>query len=474
MPDAAFELDRSARWAAGGRVLLAGEPLRLFRFSERGASGVRLLADGVGLEEAGRRTGADLGRLARRLLDAGALHPRPSAGPFSPADVEVVVPVRDRAAELGRLLDRLAAGGAAVVVVDDGSTDGSGEVARGHGARVVSRAQPGGPAAARNLGWRSTDKGAVLAFVDSDCLPDPDWLERLLPHFADPEVGAVAPRLTGGTGTEKNAVSCYDNTCSALDLGPRPAAVRPGTRVSYVPAAALVVRRAALEAVGGFDEALPTGEDVDLVWRLADAGWTVRYDPSVTVAHGGRTTFRALAGRRFAYGTSAGPLARRHPGRLAPVRVPAWSVLAWAPLGLTRLPLRHRAAVSAGVLVAAGASLHRRLRAGTDVPLLAGLVGRAHLAALRSVRDGLLRPYAPLSVALLGSRRARPVVLAAAVTRAGAAWWPRRRVADPATFTLLRLGDDLAYSLGVWWGCLVHRTAAPLLPRIPLSGWARP
>ena len=497
MADTAFVLDRSARWASGGRALLAGEPLRLFRFSERGASGVRLLAGGVGLAEASRRTGADLGRLVRRLLDSGALHPRPDGGPFTAADVTVVVPVRDRAAALGRLLERLAATGSGVVVVDDGSTDGSGEVARRHGARVVRRLRSGGPAAARNLGWRvgsdpvlerqdrdnpgsvapKEERGGarpIIAFVDSDCLPEADWLDRLLPHFSDPEVAAVAPRLAGGTGDEETAVSRYDAECSALDQGPHPAAVRPGTRVSYVPAAALLVRREALDKVDGFDERLPTGEDVDLVWRLVDAGWTVRYDPSVTVAHSSRTTFAALAGRRFAYGTSAAPLSRRHPGHLAPVRVPAWSLLAWAPLAVPQAPLRHRVVASAAVLLAAGASLHRRLDAGGDVPLVARLVGRAHLAALRSLRDGLLRPYAPVSLALLASRRARPLVLAAAAGRAGAGWWPRRSVADPATFALLRLGDDFAYSLGVWWGCVVHGTAAPLVPRVSLSGWARP
>lgn len=575
--DVAFVLDPDARWTADGRALLGGEPLRLFRFSERGAAAVRLLGDGHTLAETGRRTNADVGRLTRRLLDAGVLHPSPRTGPYVPADVTVVVPVRDRAAALGTLLSSLSLAGARVVVVDDGSLDGSADVAERAGAGVVRRPDSGGPAVARNAGWahpRHEEATPLVAFLDSDCLPDPDWLGRLLPHFADPRVGAVAPRLTGGASTgaharsgtraastgdsacdgvggtpcpardsavrrdhtadpipdldaRDTAVARYDAACSALDLGARPAAVRPGTRVSYVPAAALVVRREALAAIGGFDEDLPAGEDVDLVWRLVDAGWTVRYDPSVTVAHGSRTTFAAMAGRRFAYGTSAAPLARRHPGRLAPVRVPAWSLAAWAPLAARSIRLPVRAGASAAVLIAAGASLARRLdrpaepirrpsppcpecqdrrnrlpvgrrpgqpfwpirrspvpaaapRAGPNGSalgrrLVARLVVHAHLATLRSLRDGLFRPYAPLTLAALaaGCRRARPVVLAAAAARVGAGWWPRRRQIGPAAFAALRLGDDFAYSLGVWWGCAVHRTVAPLVPQVSVSPWAR-
>ena len=72
-----------------------------------------------------------------------------------------------------------------------------------------------------------------------------------------------------------------------------PARVAAGTRVSYVPAAALVVRTEALRAIGGFDETLRVGEDVDAVWRLIDAGYRCRYEPSVVVHHRPRSTLSA-------------------------------------------------------------------------------------------------------------------------------------------------------------------------------------
>ncbi len=84
-------------------------------------------------------------------------------------------------------------------------------------------------------GWRATrGSGRVetelVAFLDSDTLPPPDWIERLAGHFDDPKVAVVAPRVKG----------------RLLDMGPRPAEVRPGGPVAYVPTAAVIMRRAAL------------------------------------------------------------------------------------------------------------------------------------------------------------------------------------------------------------------------------------
>ncbi len=282
-----------------GTTLAGGAPLRLLRLSSAGPDALRALA-------AGDPTPAQR-RLGERLVDAGLAHPLPAP---APADVTLVIPVRDRPAELDRCL---ATAAQLVVVVDDGSRDPAAiaAVAARHGAGLVRRERSGGPAAARNAAAAGTE---LVAFLDSDCVAPPGWIEALAGHFADPRVAAVAPRVAA----------------RPLDMGPHPAAVRPDGRVRYVPSAALVVRRAALPR---FDEALRYGEDVDLVWRLHDAGWRVRYDPRVVVAH-------PAVGlrRRFAYGTSAAPLAARHPGRLAPLVLRPWPALAVALL-LARRPV---------------------------------------------------------------------------------------------------------------------------------------
>src|SRR5262249_10196918 len=156
----------------------------------------------------------------------------------------------------------------------------------------------------------------LVAFLDSDCVPGPGWIERLAAHLADPAVAAAAPRIVAapaGSGWADR----YTTAACCLDLGGAEARVAPGTRAADGPSASLVARRAALAPAAGpggaFDPALRWGEDVDLVWRLHGAGWRIRYDPAVRVSHHEPRGWAALLSRRFRYGTSAAPLAARHP-----------------------------------------------------------------------------------------------------------------------------------------------------------------
>jgi hypothetical protein len=152
--------------------------------------------------------------------------------------------------------------------------------------------------------------------------------------------------------------------------------VAPGGRVAYVPSAALIVRRAAL---GGFDETLRYGEDVDLVWRLHDRGWRVRYDPRVVIRH----EATRLLTRRFRYGTSAAPLALRHPGRLAPF------VIAPVPAAVLVLLAARKPRLAAAVLATQTAVLARRLhRLGAPAKLAPALTIGALVATAKGVAWG--------------------------------------------------------------------------------------
>ncbi|HET6795420.1 MAG TPA: mycofactocin biosynthesis glycosyltransferase MftF, partial [Acidimicrobiales bacterium] len=317
-------LDAGTRSVDGGRVLIGGAPLRIMRLSAAGARVVE------GWRTPGPVPASDTAhRLARRLVGAGMAHPVPDRT-TPPPPVTVVVPVRDDAEGLGRLLASLDPV-LPVIVVDDGSAD-AGEVAsvarRSH-ARLLRHDAPRGPAAARNLGWRAADT-PLVAFVDADVdvgtgapagAGSSGWLEALAAHFADPCVAAVAPRVETDPGDAPVWLAAYEMGASPLDMGPSPSEVRPGARVPYLPAAAIVVRRSALFAVGGFDESLRLGEDVDLVWRLAATGWSVRYEPSSAVAHRVRGDLGSWMGQRFGYGTSAAALDRRHRRAAPPLRV---------------------------------------------------------------------------------------------------------------------------------------------------------
>ncbi|MEU5060168.1 MULTISPECIES: mycofactocin biosynthesis glycosyltransferase MftF [unclassified Streptomyces] len=440
-----------------GRVLLGGTPYRLMRLTAHAVPVIGSWLDG---KPVGERRSAGL--LARRLVQAGMMHPVPPPGVPRPS-VTVVVPVQDRADQLARCLTGLTSVSdrPEVIVVDDGSADprAVADVVRAAGARLVSRPVNGGPAAARNTGLAHATT-ELVAFVDSDCLPRPGWAEALLPHFADPAVAAVAPRIVAdrpGPGL----LATYEADCSALDMGPRESIVRPGSTVPYVPSAALIVRRAAVDR--GFDETMRVGEDVDLVWRLAADGHHIRYDPSVSVAHQHRTRPRQWLAQRVHYGTSAGPLAVRHPGTLPATSMAGWSAAAWA-LALAGRPL-------AGALVTAGttALLARKLSAWCDTPwrTAAGLSAGGTLRAGEHLGRTLSRAWWPMALPLAAAVPRLRLPLAAAAVAAPLLEYRRTRPSTPIVrWTAIRLADDVAYSLGVWQGCVRHRTVEPLRPAL--------
>ena len=461
-------LDPSTRLLARGAVVLGGRPARMLRLTPAGAKLVLAWRDGgaVGDQPAARR-------LAARLIDTGLAHPLPAGSEWTTADVAVVIPARDRADLLAECLARVGPA-AEVVVVDDGSRHPGAIAAVAHegGARVVraaaapaatagpaAPAAPAGPAAARNAGIAATS-APLVAFLDSDTRPDPGWLEPLLGHLEDARTAAVAPRIAVPAG--RGALAAYEAVRSPLDLGGAPGVVGPDRRVGWVPAAALVVRREALVRAGGFDPTLRVGEDVDLVWRLAAAGWTVRYEPSARVEHPHRAAARAWLGQRVAYGASAGALARRHPGRLPHVIVPTWAL---APCLLAAAG-RPRVAL----LAATGTTgmLAARLPAVPEAPAqMLAVAAAAQLRVGRQLLDAAWRAYPPLVlVAARRSRRARRLAAAALAISIAADWVQRRPRLDPVRFGVLRTADDLAYATGVWLGCARARTVGPLVPAL--------
>ena len=447
---AAPSLDPSVRIVDSGRVLLGGSPLRLLTLSKTARE---ILSAQAWDSSSGRA-------LASTLIKAGFAHPHPTGGP-SVADVSVVIPVRDRPEALRHLIAGLDPE-LEVIVVDDGSRQAV------HGA-THRHPQPLGPAAARNAGIALATRPFV-ALLDSDVVAPNGWLDALLPHFSDSQVGAVAPRIVttrgGTTSWRERTLARYDAARSPLDLGARPARVSPGSLVSYVPAAALVLRRSALGPERQvFDEQLRYGEDVDLVWRLVSSGWTVRYEPASAVGHAHRPTLRAAVAQRFGYGVSAAPLAARHPGKLAPFAGSRWTVAAWALLA-TRHPR-----LAAATLTTAAVRLSRTLPVARSGPLAARLVGTGSLLAGRSLGEALTRPYAPLALPLLlapgPARKTRRRIAAAALFIPSALEYARRKPeVGPLSWFVLRALDDLAYGTGVCVGCLRERSAAALRPRL--------
>jgi mycofactocin system glycosyltransferase len=448
-----YVLDGSARRLDGGRALLAGSPLSLFRLSAKGADVLNALVDGGTLP-------AGSGQLTERLVDAGAIHPRPDIGPYGPDDVTVVIPVKDRS--VCRLVADLRPS-ANIIVVDDASTP---PVVMPD-VTVLRRTTNGGPAAARNLGLAAVTT-PLVAFIDADCRPEPGWLEPLLRHFADDRVAAVAPRVASPAGRNAGTLARYESVRSPLDLGVAEGRVRAGTRISYVPGAALVARTDVLLAMGGFDEDLRCGEDVDLVWRLDESGWRVRFEPAGVVDHEPRRTLRGWLAQRASYGRSAADLARRHPGAAPPVAVSGWSAAVWA-LAAAGAPLAALA-TAGGTALALSDKLEN-----LDDPIMeaARLTGSGHLFAGRMLASAITRSWWPIFVLLaVVSRRTRRALAVAALLPPMIDWVRQRPPLDPLRYIALRVLDDAAYGVGLWQGAISGRTTEPLLP--DLTSWPRP
>jgi mycofactocin system glycosyltransferase len=300
-------------------------------------------------------------------------------------------------------------------------------------------------------------RSELIAFIDSDCVASPAWVDRLAGHFADPLVGAAAPRVVPAGGDDSRH---YRARVGLHDLGSRESRVVPLGLVSFVPTAALVVRRAALEAVGRFDSGLRYGEDVDLVWRLDAGGWRVRYDPSVEIVHDEPTTWSGRLARRFRYGTAAAPLASRHPDASAHLVVAPW------PLAAVGGVLAGRPAVAVAGAVATVATTRRALRCA-DVSELSG--GRQAAGALTGTWRGVGRYATQFGLPLVAAsawRVGRPVRTAALVALVAAPpiadWLESRPDVPLRRYIGGRIADDAAYGVGVYAGCIKERTVAPI------------
>ncbi|MCB9948064.1 MAG: glycosyltransferase [Rhodospirillaceae bacterium] len=320
--------------------------------------------------------------------------------------ISVVVVARNEERKIGACMRSLAgqhypAGRVEIILVDDGSTDATVDVARAAspGLRVVSN--PGRSISAnRNVGWRAARSGLV-AFLDADCEAPQDWLDRQAGALAG--LPPTAAAVGGGNRPPTGETPFYDALAVALDswVGSRNstqgrvlATARP---VHHLPGLNVLIRRTALEAVGGYDERFARmGEDEDLSTRLRDRGFTLHFVPDAVVIHRQRDTLTAWVRNMFAYGRGRSWLLRRHPGR--------WSPVFAATLVLPLLQPLHALAVLA-------MALWLCVKAGR--PALAGRVWTILLAThvaygLGQWTGGLRRGTAPRPrrLALLGLKNA--------------------------------------------------------------------
>lgn len=252
--------------------------------------------------------------------------------------VSVIVAARDAAAGMERLMERMAAQTLAgpqveIVVIDDGSRDGAtAAVAESAGAVVIRRDRSAGAYVARNAGVARATAG-ILAFTDADCLPRRDWLERGLAALDDREVELAAGHVEVLLGPRP--------TIAALvDLG-RHLHQQRNVAAGFGATANLFVRRSVLEAVGGFDERLRSGGDLEFGLRATAAGHRLVYASDAVVEHPARAAGAELAAKSLRLGRSRAQLATMdHPALRS--RRPLWPRPgAWAPGAFLRAAPVH-------------------------------------------------------------------------------------------------------------------------------------
>ncbi len=198
-------------------------------------------------------------------------------------ELSVIVPAWNAAKTLPLCLEALERQTAArarfeVIVVDDGSSDGTAEIARRFSVRCCSQKNQG-PAAARNKGV-SLAQGSLIFFTDADCVPDPTWLEKMAAPFARPEVAAVK-------GTYRTEQTSLVARFAQLEFEERFRMLARRDSIDMVDTYSAGFRKDIFQQLGGFDTRFPeaNNEDTEFSYRMAEAGHTMVFAPKAVVRH---------------------------------------------------------------------------------------------------------------------------------------------------------------------------------------------
>jgi GT2 family glycosyltransferase len=334
-------------------------------------------------------------------------HPLPPALADTPK-VSVVVAAYNAETTVGACLDslkRLNYPDYEIIVVDDGSSDRTAEIARTAEVKLLA-CEHRGLAAARNAGSEAA-QGEIVAFIDADAAADSDWLYHLVETMRRREAAAA-----GGPNFPPASRSLIGAAIAGAPGQPREVRMSDDS-LAQMCGCNMAIAKADLESLGGFDPVFTAaGDDVDVSWRLLDSGAAIAYAPAAVVVHERRGSVRAYLSQQAGYGRGEAILARKYPERQAArlYGYGGWQVR-W--FGLPRI---YRGAIGRGLFQTVyPAGVGQPL---IDLPLSAWWIGMALLLLLIGAAD---RPALALGAAGLMA------TAASAVFYAGRAPIERRR-----------------------------------------------
>ncbi len=264
--------------------------------------------------------------------------------PFSAAEragwpkVSVVVCAYNAADTLGECLAALEAldyPDYEIIVVNDGSTDGTGAIAKTFPTARVIDIPNGGLSAARNVGMREAT-GGITAYTDADTRVDPWWLMYLVQPFVHSDVvGSGGPNVV--PADDSRVAQCVARAPGG------PTQVLVDDRIAeHVPGCNMAFRTEQLRAIGGFDPVyLRAGDDVDVCWRLQARGWRIGFSAAALVWHRHRATVAAYWRQQVGYGEGETWLRLKHPGKFAGSSM-LWRGRIYSPLPFIRSLYRAR------------------------------------------------------------------------------------------------------------------------------------
>ena len=205
-----------------------------------------------------------------------------------------------------------------VILVDDGSTDNTQEIAARHPWVKNIRQENKGLSFARNVGAHASG-GDVIVYTDSDCMADPDWLYYLMGTLLSGDYAGV-----GGPNISPPAENWVQACVSAAPGGPNHVLLTDVV-AEHIPGCNMAFHRWAFDQVGGFDpEYRKAGDDVDFCWRLQQSGGVIAFSPAAIVWHYRRFTLQAFRKQQEGYGEAESMLRFQHLVFFGPTGTAKW------------------------------------------------------------------------------------------------------------------------------------------------------
>lgn len=227
--------------------------------------------------------------------------------------ISIIIPAFNAEKQIARCLDGLrdqknTRGECEIIVVDDGSTDATREIAQERGARVLRQSNQGA-AAARNFGAMNA-RGDLVLFLDGDCQPDPNWVSAMTLPFADPSI-------VGAGGMKQTRQNSILPRFIQAEFDYRYDLVRAQAYIDFIDSGTAAYRREIFLHNHGFDTTLMDAEDVELSFRLSQQNFKMAFARDAIVYHDHPGSVAEYLRRKFTYAYWRAFVYKRFPKKIA-------------------------------------------------------------------------------------------------------------------------------------------------------------